>query len=251
MEDPSWQRNCELLARSLQSLDKKTATIRRSANKLLSVKDIQKEREKVTQAASTANSTDVQSIQEQLRLVEHFLRLNPVYNCEGVKLMNEAQTALHNYQFACDNFYKKCIALEGSARRQSSKTARTFADDSDDETEKDALLHKERAQKTEMLAFEDSLYQELMAERVRETQEISNNVRDIYEIFEHINEMVGEQGVQLEIVDANVSTAERATGNASRQLQLAQRYQESSCRNKALLIFVLVMFFLVCVALIF
>lgn len=254
MDDPSWQRNCETLVRSLQSLDRKTATIRRGTNKLVSLRDMDKEREKIRQTTSGANSTEVQSIQDSMRLAEQFMRQNPTLNGEGVKLMNESQTALESYQAACDAFYKKCISVEESSRgKRGGKPGRAFQDDSEDEGETNRLLgtdeaggslaqqHQQQQQQSAKSMFERDLYEDLMAERARETKEIADNVRDINEIFQQIHEMVDEQGVQLEVVDGNLSAAERATRNASQHLQRARQYQETSSRNKFLLIFVIIL----------
>lgn len=253
MSDPSWQRNCNTLVKALQSLDRKTAIIHRSTNKLVSTRDIQKERERIRQTTSTANGTDVQSIQDTMRLVEQCIRQNPALNSEGVKLVNESQSALESYQMACDGFYKKCIAIEGSSReRRQSKTARAFEDDSDD-GESSRLLgtgDTHGQQETAKAMFERDLYEDLMAERAVETREIADNVRDIHEIFAHIHEMVDEQGTQLEVVDANLSAAERATQNANRHLRQAQQYQSTSSGNKYLLFFIAVMFVIVLLLLI-
>lgn len=192
-----------------------------------------------------------------MRLVEQFIRQNPSLNGEGVKLKNESQAALESYQVACDCFYKKCISVEESSRgKRNSKSTRAFQDGSDDEGETNRLLGSDQpaaaqnAQETAKAVFERDLYEDLMAERARETREIADNVRDINEIFQHINEMVDEQGVQLEVVDANLSAAERATRNANRHLSRAQQYQETSTRNKFLFVFVLVAFALVSLLLI-
>ncbi|CCW59531.1 unnamed protein product [Phytomonas sp. EM1] len=247
----SWERNFDLLANALQSLDRKTASIRRSTNKVVSIKDINKERERVKQATSTANSSDVQVIQDQLRQVERLIKLDSNLNMGDVKLINEAKSTLNAYQSACDKFYRKCIAVEEASReKKSSRTLSSLHDRSYAEEGDSTLpLLKDGSAATAKTAFEDDLYQEIMAERVKETQEIADSVKDIHEIFVNINEMVEEQGGQLETVNANVSASERATFNANENLRRAHQYQENSYSNKLLLIFVIFMFVITFIAL--
>lgn len=246
MSDPSWQRNCDLLARSLQSIARKTASIRRSTTKLISIKDINRERSKVKDIISSANSVEVQEVQGELKLTERYLTLHPSYSAEGMKLTNDAKAVLLEYQRVCDAFYQRCVAVEETTRgRQNSRVSRAFRDGSGEDDDCDIPHEGQALLLAPQVAFERDLAEELMLERQRETSEIAENVRDINEIFQHINEMVNDQGVQLDVVEGNLSTAERATRNATDQLRRAQQYQQSSSRNQLLLIFVIVMFILV------
>ncbi|CCW67480.1 unnamed protein product [Phytomonas sp. Hart1] len=249
---PGLERNCEHLAKALQSLDRKTASIRRSTNKVISIKDINKERERVKHTTSTANSSDVHVIQDQLRQVERLIKLDPNLQMGGVKLMNDAKITLNAYQSACDNFYKRCIAVEESSREKRNQKTFSSHDGRPYREDDDAALPllKEGSATTAKMAFEDTLYQEIMAEKNRETQEIADSVKDIHEIFVHINEMVEEQGGQLETVNTNVSMAERATFNANENLRRAHQYQENSCNKKILMLFVIIMFAITFIALI-
>lgn len=244
MDDPGWLRSCASLTKSLNELERRTSIIRRSTNKVITIKDINKEREKVKQTTSVANSTDVQGIQDELRLMERFIQLNPSLNMEGAKLMEAAGSALQQYQRARDDFFQKCIQVEEANRsKQSSLSNRAFADDADESGEADALL--QAGTETQRVQFERDLRAEIMAERQRETQQIAENVKDINEIFQHMNQLIGEQGVQLEMVDNNITRAEEATRRANQHLQQAHSYQESNCGNKALFILVLILVFVV------
>lgn len=245
MSDPSWIRSCERLTNALSALEKKKKTIERSTINVIAVKDISKEREKVRQTTSGANSAIVPEIEKEVRLMQGFIGLNPALSGEGMDLMNDAKALLRGYQEACDKFYKKCMSVEEANRsRMNSRTSRAFRDGSEEEGEGDALLGGGSSQATQRMQFEKSLYEELMLEREQETREIAENVQDINEIFAHIHGMVEEQGVQLNIVDDNISVAERATRNANTHLSRAQQYQTTSNCNKLLLILVIAVFFI-------
>ncbi|KEG15257.1 syntaxin [Trypanosoma grayi] len=256
MEDPSWGRNCDLLVNALQALERGTSQIRRSTNKLITLRDIAKEREKVKRVTSSTNAKEVHAIQDALALMEKYMRLNPAQlRGQGVKLTTEAQMALENYQKSCDAFYKRCISVEESLRRGGATTgvriggggpAASAASDVDDADENTDLLQGARnGGLTQKEAFERDLHDEIMEERQRETTEIADNVKDINEIFNHIHLMVNEQGEALDLVEENVGIAERATRNATSNLRQAQQYRETSTRDKMMLWFVLVLAFIV------
>lgn len=239
MEDPSWTRNCQSLTSSLQALDKKMSSIRRSTNKLGSLKDINREREKVKKTTASINSADVPALEEQLRLVDRFVHLRPNLRTEGVKLMTEAQSVLQNYRNVCDQFYMRCISVEETSRgKMSDRLDHSYEDNSGADDEAAEALPKTQVH-TQKVTFEKDLYDDIMAERARETNEISENVKDINEIFQHINEMMGDQGAKLEIVDSNLTAAENATRGGNQQLRKAQQYQETTSRNKVLFLFLI------------
>ncbi|KAF8276151.1 putative syntaxin [Trypanosoma cruzi] len=247
MEDPSWRRNCDLLTDALQSLERSTLQIRRSTNKLTTLRDIARERERVKQVTGRTNAKEVHAIQDALGLMEKYMRLNPAQlRGQGVKLTTEARVALEKYQKSCDAFYRKCISVEESLRsgrgttRVKMLSGTPASSDAEDVDENSDLLQRGAAGTfTQREMFERDLHDEIMAERRRETSEIAENVKDINEIFNHIHLMVEEQGDTLDTIEGNVGVAQQATRNAADSLRQAQRYQENPRRNKFLLLLVL------------
>ncbi|EPY36463.1 syntaxin 7 [Angomonas deanei] len=164
--------------------------------------------------------------------------------------MAESRNMLRNYQNACELFYKKCISVEESCRTtHENRFANATFQDSDEETEREALLTQET--ETQRSAFEKELYNEIMAERARETQEIAESVRDINDIFQQVNEMVGEQGIKLDLVDRNISVAQTSTSNGVNQLRRANAYQQDSSNNNCLFFLLLAIVAFICLLLIF
>ncbi|KAG5490550.1 hypothetical protein JKF63_00670 [Porcisia hertigi] len=249
MSDPSWRRACDLLSKHLHSLGHKIAVIRRITNRRSAVEEIRREREEVKRITREANATDVQDIRKSVKCLERFILLDKSLTEEGRKLAKDAEVILQDYERVCNDFYRKCMEGESVRGARNSRALQMFREvsgDDDDENERQLLLATEAPQRVQ---FERDLYDELMVERQRETNEIADNVRDIHEIFQHINGMVNDQGEQLEIVDNNLSTAERATRNASQHLRRAQQYQGTSNRNKFLFICMMVMLAVVSVGL--
>lgn len=250
MSDPSWRRTCNALAEQLQKLEQRVSVLRRITNRRSSAEDVKKEREEVKKLTREANATDVQEIRKTVKLMERFIVLDKSLSEEGRKLAKDAERTLQEYENACNEFYRKCIDGKGGRSGQVSRSQRVFKEASDDEPESDSAAALLAVEPPQRVQFERDLYEELMLERQRETGEIADNVRDIHEIFQHINGMVNEQGEQLDVVDNNISAAERATRNASQHLRRAQQYQTTSSRNKLLFVCMMVMLVIVSVGLI-
>ncbi|GET90263.1 syntaxin, putative [Leishmania tarentolae] len=246
--DPSWRRACDLLAKHLQSLGQKITAIRRITSRRSSVEEIKKDREEVKRITRDANATDVQDIRKIVKSFERFILLDKSLSNEGRKLAKDAEMILKDYEKTCNDFYRKCMDGESARGFQSSRALRAFREtsDGDDETEAQSLLNTESPQRVQ---FERDMYEQLMLERQRETGEVAEHVRDIHDIFQHINAMVHEQGEQLDIVENNLSSAERATRNASQHLHRAQQYQTTSSRNKMLFICMMIMLAIVSIGL--
>ncbi|KAG8349077.1 syntaxin [Trypanosoma vivax] len=248
MDDPSWQRNCNLLAGALQALDQSTSQIRRSTNKLFSLRDIATERERVKRVVSSANAKGVQTIQDALEFMEKYMRLHPTQPWgQGVKLSTEAKVALDNYQKACDSFYKQCISVEDSLRSNKGQTrvrisgGLSSAGSEAEDLDEGRRLLPGSGGLTQREEFENALHHEIMAERQRETSEIAENVRDINEIFTHIHTMVEEQGEALTAIEKNTDASAQSTRNAVRHLQQAHQHVGTSNRDKILVLLIVLL----------
>lgn len=273
MEDPSLQRNSAALIEALGSIEKTNASIKRSTTKVVSVKDLSKERVKVKDLIENTTRHDIPAVYDALRFLEKYLKLHP-HHAHGVKLMGDAKQVLENFEAMSDLFYKKCLAIEEGAVAQSKKGSKqrrganrnVNADENDDDapsaadeelTEKTPFLNSDASvtkaqraanerpstavvQVTQRDEFERNLHQEIMEERNREVKEIAENVKDIHEIFFHINLLLGEQGEKLDVVEDNINASERATKNAADQLRQARESQDSNRRNQIIIFLIVV-----------
>ncbi|CUE76151.1 SNARE protein, putative [Bodo saltans] len=231
MEDPTVARQSALLVEALGAIEKASSGIRRSTSKVVSTADIVKERRKVRSLIEACTLHEVPSVQDALRFFDRYMRLHPEFN-RGMKLAGEAKSVLNSYQTASDKFYAKCCEVEAADRRDSSQS------DAEELTEKASFLDpRGTSQRHE---FEQNLHDDIVSERNKEVREIAESVRDIHEIFVHINELVGEQGGQLEIIDSQVAASESATRNAADQLRMARDAQDKSRRNQVVLLIIVV-----------
>jgi predicted transcriptional regulator len=107
---------------------------------------------------------------------------------------------------------KNRAGVNSMSNRTASSTEGDFDDDGQ---EVKPLL----AQVSEKEKFERELHAELMRDREREVKELCDNIKDINEIFGHINELVGEQGEKLEHgISIGIEDAERRTRHRSQHL---------------------------------
>jgi hypothetical protein len=241
MEDPSLARQTASLVEALAAIEKATSGMRRSTTKLAAARDIAKERKKVKILIDNCTHEEVPAVYDALRFLDKYLRLHTDYS-RGVKLMNESKTVLAAYQLASDNFYAKCCEVEANERKSSRFSTQNEEEDLNGEelSEKVPFLDGAPSANSQRQIFEQNLHDEIMEERNREVREIAESVRDIHEIFGHINELVGEQGDKLQVVDDHISASERATRNAAEQLRQARDAQDRSRRNQVILLIVVI-----------
>lgn len=246
-EDLSWRRNSHLLTRSLHSLQKKITGIQRSTKKLITVADINQEREKIRETTRRANTEDVAAIHEAVRQMERFMEIHPCFTVEGIKLMGDSQQTLKDYQQSCDAFYNACISVEQKySNRQSYLSEDSEKSELDEEIDESTTLLLKGNQQTQRLRYEQELHDEIVAELERETNEIAENVRDVNIIFSHITKLVMDQGVQINEIDRSLETTVQATRSGNEQLRRAAEYESKSSLWKWVIIGLLVLMLLVC-----
>ncbi len=234
MDDPSVGRQTALLVEALATIEKASSAIKRSTTKVVSISDVARERRKVKSVIESCTHHEIPSVHDTLRFFDRYMRLHPQF-AHGVKLANEAKTVLNVYQSVSDRFYSRCCEAEMNARKD-------FSPDSSDgeELAEKAPFLESSGISTQRQEFEVNLHDEIVAERNKEVREIAESVRDIHEIFVHINELVGEQGDKLQIVDDQVNASEQATRSAAEQLQMARDAQDKSRRNQVLLLIIVI-----------
>lgn len=125
----------------------------------------------------------------------------------------------------------------------SNRTASSTEGDFDDDGQEVKPL---LAQVSEKEKFERELHAELMRDREREVKELCDNVKDINEIFGHINELVGEQGEKLEHgISIGIEDAERRTRQGAEALAEARQHNTSAQRRQMCMLITVVVLVLV------
>lgn len=239
MDDPSLSRQSALLVDALNAIDKIASSFKRSTTKVISVKDMKKEREKVRALVEGATKHELPAIHDAVKFLDRYLRLHPNHTT-SFKLINDAKVALSTYQSSCDSFYQRCCEIERKTEAQCRKGAPGGDSDEDVQLSEKAPFLTSSSSSSQRQQFESVLHDEIMEERNREVREIAESVRDINEIFSHIHELVGEQGEKLSHVEENLQDSERSTRNASEQLRLAREAQDRSRRNQVVLLLIVV-----------
>ena len=141
-EDPAWSRMCDTLAQSLKSLDKQTSGIRRATEKIHTMTDVPKAKERMNQLIDSSRS-DVAQIQETMSLVHKYIKLHPDQKPTAQRLNADAQSSIEDYQRAHHNFLTRMQAVERKAAAKGS----VLPDDEDepeDADEDDLLVKKGR-----------------------------------------------------------------------------------------------------------
>ena len=270
--DPSLQRNTEVLVGALKHVDRASTSIRRSTAKLITRDDIQRERNRVKTLIDETAQTHIPQIHDSLKFFQRYLKLHKQFT-KGLKLIEEAKSTLDAFEDCSALFYAKCCEVDtklsssgvGSSTTSRSSTSGTSSaqtgskrrrgrrdvyrmeegeDDADNVHEEQELLSREQQQQVldQRESFERRLHDEIMDERNKEVLEIAESVKDIHDIFQHIHELVGEQGEKLDEVEEDLQKTEASTRQAADQLRLAKEAADKSTQHRILIILLVVLF---------
>ena len=244
--DPGWARTLGSLSGALASLDKATGSIKRTTKRVATASDVGEAKAKVDAIVLKAGQSDISLIHSMLQLVEKYARLHAHARIEAAKAAGDARMYLDRFQTACDAFEQRCAAAAKTAPSAAKERQRRLQQGggglsspgssvtgrSDDEGEE--LLAVAQKGPTQRERFEQELHEDALRDRSRDVREILDNVTDINEIFQHINQLVGEQGEQLDTVAVNVENAEEKTRKGVENLREAQRQQrQTKCAQLA------------------
>ena len=228
--DPAWQRMRDTLSQALGALDRQSNAIKRTTERLFSLKDVAEARKKVEGIILECHD-HVAQIHDSTAMLEKYVRLNPTVKTHAVKLCRDAQWSVENLQALRNGFVVKVTQLEKAGQKDANRRSRK--DDEDEMTrqhsEGSELLAEERT--AAPLKLDDNISEELQKERTKEMTEIADNLEDIQEIFQHIHTLVGEQGEALEVIDENVTDAEARTRRGAEDLRKARSYQSDARRK--------------------
>lgn len=220
-EDPAFARMQDGLCKALRNLDRHTAAMQRTAQRLHTAKDVQRAKEKLSQTMEGARG-DVATVHDTLGLLGKYLKINPQCRTESQRLSTDARATIQRFEETHASFWAKANAAE--------KTFLRSGEDDDDEEEERGEgerpgggKQQQQQQLASRDAFEQNLHDEIMAERQREVREIASNLADIHDIFVQLNELVGEQGVKIQVMEENATSAESQTSRGVTELREAGR----------------------------
>lgn len=264
--DPAWQRLVKRLSDASTSLEQKSSQLNRHCDRLVTKRDAEKGKiflKDVTELAAH----DITDIMGQLRSLEGFLKLHPHRRSVGVGLSQDAQAAMKAFETSHTTLVQRIQAIDMQASSQKKGSSRNnhkssssssssrregLHDDAEDGEEAPLVASsstggggsQQHQQQVQQQHIAVDIYEEIMHERSQEISEIADNIQTINEIFQHIKEMVDEQGEQLEAVETNVESAADRARAGREQLEKA-RAEQRSAHMKYIVAGCIVLFFVV------
>lgn len=156
------------------------------------------------------------------------------------KMRRDFQGALASFQ----DVQRKSAEFQQSyvdTARQAIQGSEEATDNSDN---RESSLQLQSVQSPRLLDNAEIEFNEsLIEERESEIQNIEAGITEVNEIFRDLATMIGEQGNQIDSIEANVDNVATNTQNASNELSKAQRYQRNSLNRKFCLLMIIVIIF--------
>ena len=115
--------------------------------------------------------------------------------------------------------------------------------------EEEALSRHQEQKQMQLEQDEVDFNEQIIRERNREIREIETAVVEVGQIFQDLAAMVNEQGIMVDNIEANISSAVEQTGEGVKDLEGAEEYQIKS-RKKCVVISIIVFVVIVVVVLI-
>lgn len=251
--DPAWTRMTESSSKALRTIDKCTNVVKRTMDRVKLHRDVAKAKEKTRVVADEARRAVVQ-VQESMALMEKYVRLNNGYGSLVSEVASEARRSILTFEKQHEDFVKKVTTIEHEFRHTPDAKAdrvRRMEEGEMDELDDQGGLVANDGNRLAVLQeerFAQELHDEIMQERARECNAIAESVTDINEIFKHLNEIVGEQGVQLELIENNASTAEEKTRRGAEELRKAKAHADKSRQRTLIFLMILAIVLIIIVA---
>ena len=260
-DDPAWSRLIGKLGMATGALEMQAAKLTRLADRIVNKKDATKSRAAL-RTATDAAATSLAEVTASMHALEGFLKLRPERRGVGGRLSNAAQKAMEDFEAAHNRVLERIQAVETApaaqqpARRGRGAWREALASDSDADAGEDVGLMgrrdgsadaRQQQHQQDHVALHVDVYDEIMHERSHEIREIAENVEVVNEIFQHIRELVQEQGEQLDEVDGNVTSAHDKTTAGRKELEKARELQQAS-RNKYIAGGLILLFFVIAVS---
>jgi hypothetical protein len=230
--DPSWERVVVQLSQATAAVDRRSAALRRATAKVTTPKEAVRAKDKLRGSVEGA-AVDSANVRKQLTVLEGFLRLHPARRTVGLGLGDGAQRSLSAFAEAQMVLVRKIGDIEQRhARAELAK--RRDLDDDDDDDEGAGLVSKRGSERQQQDGtFDVEVYDAIMQERSKDLAQIATDIQDIHEIFQHIRELVDEQGEQLDVVDHNMEQAAVRVHGGRVELEGARRQQLKNTTSQA------------------
>jgi t-SNARE complex subunit (syntaxin) len=245
-DDPEFSRLATSLSTQLFTITSNITQLNRQLALVGTRKDSEAVRERVrrlsddTRAAFKAVSDGVKKVRARGDDGD----ITPAMKYTQDKLQAQLASTLADFQAAQRLCAEKTRLYVSAARRvqreQHQRGVEGYTDDDGDGGEGEQvqvpLVQQQQQQQQQQAALADQgevEFQEgLIVEREEEIRGIERGITELNDIFRDLGMMVTEQGEQLDVIDANVSSVVRDQKDAEMELRSAARYQRGA-RNRA------------------
>eukprot|EP00033_Pygsuia_biforma_P000764 GCRY01000892.1.p1 GENE.GCRY01000892.1~~GCRY01000892.1.p1 ORF type:complete len:342 (-),score=63.88 GCRY01000892.1:414-1352(-) len=152
------------------------------------------------------------------------------------KVTNDFQTVLKRFAEASKLSAEKERRFVTRQRALSQKGQRPELVPYDEEEENVSLIMDQRRQQQEQLDNQIAHNEALIEEREEAISRIEQDVVEINQIFRDLGELVTEQGVMLDSIEANIVSTSERTGAATGELRKASHHQKKARKKMCYLL---------------
>eukprot|EP01061_Rhynchopus_euleeides_P015308 TRINITY_DN26156_c0_g1_i1.p1 TRINITY_DN26156_c0_g1~~TRINITY_DN26156_c0_g1_i1.p1 ORF type:complete len:242 (+),score=103.39 TRINITY_DN26156_c0_g1_i1:184-909(+) len=216
----------EALTESLTELERRKATVQRSAGKVGTANDTPQLRERLRQAMAEAKESMTQASSDLRRLKRQAGK--------GTSEMDQASLMEQKVLQAIAGY--KSISQEVTRQQQQAAASAARRDEDEDDAEEDE--HLLGVDQTFIRRVEEvDRNRAIASQRQMEIEDIEQTVVEVHETFRAVQELVNDGTEQLELIETNVDRAAGNIEDGNRQLHRADTYGKRSRKLKCWLLF--------------
>lgn len=219
----------------LFGLSTQVTQLRRDVDRLGTAQDTVKLRQKIAEANQNTTSS-AKSIGQRLNTLHAEQKTQ-----QTGRLVSSFEATLKDLQTTLKVAKSKEAASLPKEAKHTAVPAALDLESGVNADEHQALMQQQQQQQ-ERLVLESRLqYNDaLIDERDEGIQDIQRNIQDIQEMFQDMAVLVHDQGLQIDDIDANVSTYELRTEQAGQEIVKADTYQRAARNRKCILLTIVI-----------
>ncbi|XP_062506961.1 syntaxin-7-like [Corticium candelabrum] len=239
---------CQELSNAIQSISRNTSQMERLVRQLGTPSDAPGLRRRLVDLRSSVKE-EVSDTAQTLKRLEETAR-GPGRRHERLRierLKSEYYDTTKRYRnllkemMAAERSPAAVLAVEAHAPRMSKKITTTY--DAYDDNQGLLEANRQREVEVEQLLRQDDdieFQQALIEEREENIKKIETEILEINEIFRDIGTLVHEQGEQIDLIEANITTTKTRVEEGNQQLKSAAKHQKSARTKMCILLIIII-----------
>lgn len=220
----------------VSQLSRKVASITRNVNQMGTDKDSQDLRKHVI---DELNST--KDLVKRLRDVTKEISRHNTEIDSNLSLKRTKENALGTFTKECQKYQeiyrlaleKEKMPIPEAAIHRQQRYKRTADVEADENT---SLIESARREEVSKIAAEQEYLDGINIDRSEEIKKLEQDMLDINSMFRDVAEMIQEQGIMVDTIEANTIEAAKNTEEGVKQIEKAQEYQKKSRRKMCILL---------------